>query len=134
MTQTGTAADATEMVTNETDDPNETRSEIPLAEAEARAAAATQRDGRADPSSEARQAEYVHVGMAFLAWFNEKLGLLPNAQIRLGTKTAQAVRLHPDGRLECSLAAAAGEEEQTFVAFEGQYLDQLVRKIAAISV
>ena len=61
-------------------------------------------------------------------------GLLPNTQIRLGTKTANAVRLHPDGRLECSLVASAGEGEQTFVAFEGQYLDQLVRKIGAIGL
>lgn len=50
------------------------------------------------------------------------------------SKIANAVRLHPDGQLECSLVAGAGEEEQTFVAFEGQYLDQLVRKIGTIGL
>lgn len=83
---------------------------------------------------EARQAGYVRIGMAFTDWFNQRLGRMPNAQIRLGTKSAQAVRLHPDGRLKCSLAASAGEAEQTFVAFEGQYPDQLVRKFSAIGL
>jgi hypothetical protein len=32
------------------------------------------------------------------------------------------------------LSQGADESEQTFVAFEGLYLDQLVRKIAALSL
>lgn len=98
----------------------------------AAAAPALQQDAQTDAAAETRQADYVHTGMAFADWFNEKLRQLPNTQIRLGAKTAHAVRLHPDGRLECSLVASAGEDEQTFVAFEGQYLDLLVRKIGAL--
>ena len=42
-----------------------------------------------------------------------------------------AVRLRPDGRLECSLHASAGEAEQQFVAFDSAYLDHLLLKFAA---
>ena len=95
-------------------------------------AAATMRkeEGQVDPPV----VDYASAGRAFTGWFNEKLHLLPNTQIRLGLRTAQAVRLHPDGRLECSLVAGAGEPEQTFVAFEPQHLDQLIRKIGALGL
>ena len=74
---------------------------------------------------------YATVGAAFTAWFNDRVRRLPNATVRLGTKTATVIELHPDGRLQCSLHASAGEPEETFVAFEAQYLDQLLLKFAA---
>ena len=77
---------------------------------------------------------YSAAGAAFTAWFNERVRRLPNPVIHLGTKTATVVELHPDGRLECSLHASAGEQEQQFVAFEVQYLDQLLLKFAAQGV
>lgn len=40
--------------------------------------------------------------------------------------------LHADGRLEVSLHASAGEAERQMVAFESVYLDQLLRKFAAV--
>lgn len=79
----------------------------------------------------AGRADYAHAGVAFTDWFNEKLDRLANATIPLGMKNATANRLHADGRLECSLHGSAGEEERQSVAFEGQYLDQLLLKFAA---
>lgn len=119
---------------NETDNPLDAHAKVdpPVGAVSSGAATAMQKDSRAD--AEVRQADYVHAGMAFTDWFNRKLDELPNASIRLGGKNATAVRLYPDGRLECSIHAAAGEEEQTFVAFEGQYLDQLIRKISALGI
>jgi len=74
---------------------------------------------------------YSAAGAAFTAWFNERLRRLPNPVLRLGTKTATALELHADGRLEVSLHASAGEAEQQFVAFDSRYLDQLLLKFAA---
>ena len=74
---------------------------------------------------------YSAAGAAFTAWFNDRVRRLPNACIRLGAKTATVLELHPDGRLECSLHASAGEEEQRIVAFDASHLDQLLLKFAA---
>ena len=74
---------------------------------------------------------YATAGVAFTAWFNDRVRRLPNPVIHLGTKTATVVELHRDGRLECSLHASAGEQEQQFVAFESSHLDQLLLKFAA---
>lgn len=74
------------------------------------------------------------IGKEFRNWFNDKLRQLPNPSISLGTKQAHAISLHEDGRFECVLVGAQGEGGQQFVAFEAQYLDQLVRKIAAIGL
>ena len=74
---------------------------------------------------------YSTAGAAFTAWFNDRVRRLPNAVIRLGTRTATVKELHADGRLECSLHASAGEAEETFVAFETAHLDQLLLKFAA---
>jgi hypothetical protein len=49
-------------------------------------------------------------------------------------KNATAFRLDAGGRHECSLRASAGDEEKTFTALEAQYLDRLIRKIAAIGL
>lgn len=48
------------------------------------------------------------------------------------TKPARVVELHPDGRLECEVETEAPEPDKQFVAFEAAYLDQLVRKFAAL--
>lgn len=85
-----------------------------------------------DETAAARQPDYVHIGGAFADWFNGRVRQLSNPSIKLGTKAANVVRLHPDGRLECALHGAEGGEQQTFVAFEAQYLDQLVRRIAVL--
>ena len=77
---------------------------------------------------------YAAAGAAFTAWFNERVRRLPNPVIHLGAKTATVFELHPDGRLECSLHASAGEAEQQFVAFDSSYLDQLLLKFAAQGV
>ena len=74
---------------------------------------------------------YATAGAAFTAWFNNRVRRLPNPVIHLGTKTASVVELHADGRLECSLHASAGEQEQQFVAFDSAHLDQLLPKFAA---
>ena len=77
---------------------------------------------------------YSAAGAAFTAWFNDRVRRLPNPVIHLGTKTASVVELHADGRLECSLHASAGEQEQQFVAFDSSHLDQLLLKFAAQGV
>jgi len=74
---------------------------------------------------------YATIGAAFASWFNDRIRRLPNATLKLGTKTATVVELHADGRLECSLHASAGEPEQQFVAFDPSYLEQLLLKFAA---
>jgi hypothetical protein len=89
-------------------------------------------DASADGGALTDCVPYVSAGGAFTDWFNEKVRQLVNPTIRLGTKTASVVQLLPDGRLECSLHGEGGGEAQQFVAFEAQYLDQLVRKIAAL--
>jgi hypothetical protein len=77
---------------------------------------------------------YAAAGAAFTAWFNDRVRRLTNPAVMLGTKLARVVELHPDGRLECEVETEALEPETQFVAFEAQYLDQLVRKIAAIGL
>jgi len=52
----------------------------------------------------------------------------------LGTKRASVVSLLPDGRLQVEVETEALEPERQSVAFEAAYLDQLVRKIAAIGL
>jgi hypothetical protein len=77
---------------------------------------------------------YAAAGAAFTAWFNDRVRRLPNPTVMLGTKLARVVELHADGRLECEIETEALEPERQFVAFEASYLDQLVRKIAAIGL
>lgn len=77
---------------------------------------------------------YAAAGAAFTAWFNDRVRRLTNPAVMLGTKLARVVELHPDGRLECEVETEALEPETQFVAFEAQYLDQLVRKLAAQGV
>ena len=124
--------EVTDVVTNEGDDPNDLRAEIPAGGAAA--APAMQRDQQAGAASESKPVPYAHAGAAFTEWFNNKARQLVNPTIDLGTKKASVVRLHPDGRLECNVHGGTAEEQQTFVAFEPQYLDQLVRRIGAIGL
>lgn len=77
---------------------------------------------------------YAAAGAAFTAWFNDRVCRLTNPTVMLGTKLARVVELHADGRLECEIETEALEPERQFVAFEASYLDQLVRKIAAIGL
>jgi hypothetical protein len=77
---------------------------------------------------------YAAAGAAFTAWFNERVRRLPSPTLMLGTKPALVLKLHLDGRLECVVETEALEPELQFVAFEAAYLDQLVRKIAAIGL
>ncbi len=110
-------------VTDETDDPIDTKTP-----AEVPAAAAGTQEG-AEPGAVAFP--YAAAGAAFTNWFNDRVRRLPNATVKLGAKTATVIELHADGRLECSLHASAGEEERQFVAFDSSYLDQLLLKFAA---
>lgn len=75
---------------------------------------------------------YAAAGAAFTSWFNGKVRRLSNPTLMLGTKRARVLELHEDGRLECQIETEALEPETQFVAFESQYLDQLVRKIAVL--
>ena len=95
--------------------------------------AQTQAEGAADAKPQGL-APYAQAGEAFTAWFNERVRRLPSPTLMLGTKRALALKLHPDGRLECVVETEALEPELHFVAFEAGYLDQLVRKIAAIGL
>lgn len=97
--------------------------------------------GAADEVSTAEGAQpgavafpYAAAGAAFTAWFNERVRQLTSPTVMLGTKRASVLQLHADGRLECEIETEALEPERQFVAFEAQYLDQLVRKIAAIGL
>lgn len=80
--------------------------------------------------TDAAPADYTGAGTIFTGWFNDKVYRLTNPTIQLGTKTATVVKLHPDGRLECALHGEGGSEAQHFVAFEPQYLDQLLPRFA----
>lgn len=101
-----------------------------LAEADAAAEAET-REG-AQPG--AVTFPYAAAGAAFTNWFNDRVRRLSSPTVMLGTKRASVVSLHEDGRLECEVETEALEPERQFVAFESAYLDQLVRKIAAIGL
>ena len=76
-------------------------------------------------------APFALAGEAFTAWFNERVRVLASPTVMLGTKLARVVGLLPDGRLLVEVETEALEPERQAVAFEAQYLDQLVRKIAA---
>jgi hypothetical protein len=96
-------------------------------------------DAETTPPGEAGQPgpvafPYAAAGAAFTAWFNDRVRRLTNPTVMLGTKLAGVVELHADGRLECEIETEALEPERQFVAFEATYLDQLVRKIAAIGL
>jgi hypothetical protein len=77
---------------------------------------------------------YARAGEAFTGWFNDRVKRLPNPTVMLGTRRAHVVALLADGRLQVEVETEALEPERQFVAFEGQYLDQLVRRIAAIGL
>jgi len=77
---------------------------------------------------------YASAGEAFTTWLNRQVGMLPSPTLLLGTKRARVIKLLPDGRLQVEVETEALEPERQFVAFEGQHLDQLVRKIAAIGL
>ena len=77
---------------------------------------------------------YALAGEAFTNWFNERVRVLASPTVMLGTKRARVVSLLPDGRLQVEVETEALEPERQSVAFEASYLDQLVRKIAAIGL
>lgn len=77
---------------------------------------------------------YAAAGAAFTSWFNDQVRRLPSFRLLLGTEAAHVVSLHEDGRLECEVETEALEPERRFVAFEAAHLDQLVRKLAALSL
>jgi len=77
---------------------------------------------------------YAAAGAAFTNWFNDRVRRLNSPTVMLGTKRASVIALHQDGRMECEVETEALEPERQFVAFEAQYLDQLLRKIAAIGL
>ena len=79
-------------------------------------------------------APYALAGEAFTNWFNERVRVLASPTVMLGTKRARVVSLLPDGRLQVEVETEALEPERQAVAFEATYLDQLVRKIAAIGL
>ena len=89
--------------------------------------------GAAEAKAQA-PAPFALAGEAFTAWFNDRVRQLSNPTVMLGTKLARVVGLLPDGRLKCEVETEALEPETQFVAFESVYLDQLVRKIAAIGL
>ena len=77
---------------------------------------------------------YAAAGAAFTNWFNDRVRRLTNPTVMLGAKRAAVLVQREDGRLECEIETEALEPERQFVAFEARYLDQLVRKIAAIGL
>jgi hypothetical protein len=79
-------------------------------------------------------ADYALAGEAFTRWLNERLARLPNPTVMLGTKRARVGKLLPDGRLAVEVETEALEPERQFVAFEASYLDQLVRRLAALDL
>jgi hypothetical protein len=78
--------------------------------------------------------KYVAVGEQFVGWFNDKLNALTRPTITLGTKQAEVIKLHPDGRLECEVAGERSQNEPTFVAFDMTHFEQLMRKITALGL
>lgn len=74
---------------------------------------------------------YASAGQQFTAWFNGMLNRTSNPTIRLGTKTASVVALHPEGRLEVEVRGEGEDAETQFVAFESGHMDQLLLKFAA---
>ncbi len=95
--------------------------------------------GRTPPAGETTRPgtvafPYAAAGAAFTAWFNDRVRRLTSPTVMLGTKRASVIALHRDGRLECEVETEALEPERHFVAFEARYLDQLVRKIAAVGL
>ena len=78
--------------------------------------------------------DHVAVGKEFTDWFNDKLNALTRPTITLGTKRAEVIELHPDGRLECEVEGTGSQNEQTFVAFDMTHFEQLIRKITALGL
>ena|ERR1051325_6803647 len=76
--------------------------------------------------------QFAAAGEVFTNWFNRRIGDLTHPTIKLGTKTAEVIRLHEDGRLECVVEGEGSKNEQIFVAFEPAHLDQLLRRITAL--
>jgi hypothetical protein len=101
--------------------------ETPGATGEEAAAAGTQEGGE----SGAVAFPYAAAGATFTRWLNDRLRQLPDRTVKLGAKTATVIELHPDGRLEVSPHAAAGEAEQAFVSLDAPLLDRLILKLAA---
>lgn len=93
----------------------------------------TQNAGAAEAQTQA-PAPFSLAGEAFTAWFNDRVRRLTNPTVMLGTKLGRVVGLLPDGRLMVEVETEALEPERQAVAFEATYLDQLVRKIAAIGL
>lgn len=60
--------------------------------------------------------------------------MLASPTVMLGTKRARVVSLLADGRLLVEVETEALEPERQSVAFEAAYLDQFVRKIAAVGL
>jgi hypothetical protein len=87
-----------------------------------------------DAGQDAVPADYTATGQLFTDWFNARVRRLANATINLGTKTATAVKLHADGRLECSLHGEGGTEAPQFVAFDPNYLNQLLSRFSALDL
>jgi hypothetical protein len=75
---------------------------------------------------------YAAAGAAFTAWFNDHVRRLNSPTVWVGTTLARVIELHRDGRLEVEVETEALEPERVFVPFEAAYLDQLVRKVAAL--
>lgn len=101
-------------------------------------AAATQAAAAATTNAAQTQAlapaPYAQAGEAFTAWFNDKVRQLASPTVMLGTKRARVVSLLADGRMLVEVETEALEPERQSVAFEATYLDQLIRKIAAIGL
>lgn len=74
---------------------------------------------------------YAAPGEAFTIWFNHQLRALSRPSIKLGAKSAEVIKLHPDGRLECEVEGAGSQNEKTFVFFDMTHFEQLIRKITA---
>ena len=95
----------------------------------------TQTQATAAPAGQTQgPAPYALAGEAFTNWFNERVRVLASPTVMLGTKRARVVSLLSDGRLQVEVETEALEPERQSVAFEATYLDQLVRKIAAIGL
>ena len=102
----------------------------------AAAAAQGQNQDAAAPTAGQAQgpAPYALAGEAFTNWFNDRVRVLASPTVMLGTKRATVIGLLADGRLQVEVETEALEPEKQSVAFESAYLDQLVRKIAAIGL
>lgn len=99
--------------------------------------AATQPDAPATTDASRAQTQedtpnYAATGEVFTNWYNEQVSKLSKPTVMLGTKQAEVIKLHPDGRLECEVDGAGSQNEKTFVVFDSKYLEQLLRRITAL--